>query len=292
MLTNVNDSLYQDLEQAETFITSCAAHLDAKTGKLSYANAGHTEIVWWRAAEASCQALGVTGMPLGIDLTTPLTDSEIVLRPGDVVLFYTDGITEAANVEGELFGMRRLTDLLATNAISPADDILQAIVGAIEDFQAGTPLSDDVTLIVLRVQPRMLEFSYPATLDHLEEIVSRIAESAQVYGEDFGCQIELAASEIVTNIISHAYRESSGEIRVRLTLDVDRLQVDTFDDGASFDIEQVPQPDLDPDALQEGGYGLYLVRQVVDEIAYEPATTEGNHWRIVKLAADGKDPQR
>jgi sigma-B regulation protein RsbU (phosphoserine phosphatase) len=287
ILSNVNDSLYEDLGHAETFITSCAAHLDASTGRLSYANAGHTEIIWWRAAQGTYQALGATGMPLGIDLAAPLAEAEIVLRPGDVILFYTDGITEASNAESELFGMQRLTDLLTEHAAAPAQDVLQAIVDAVEDFQAGLPLSDDATLIVLKAQPRTLEFAYPATLDHLEEIVGRIEQAAQVYGDAFACQVKLAASEIATNVISHAYRQRSGELRVRLTLEADRMQIDTYDDGAVFDIDQVPAPD--PDALQEGGYGLFLVRQVVDEVVYEPATAVGNHWRLVKFAADGQD---
>ena len=291
ILSNVNNSLYQDLENAETFITSCVAHLDASTGRLSYANAGHTEIIWWRAAHGTHQALGVTGMPLGIDLSTPLTEAEIALRPGDVVLLYTDGITEAANAAGELFGMQRLTALLAAHATAPAEDILQTIVEAIEGFQAGTPLSDDATLIVLKAQPRILEFTYPAILDHLEGIVARIVQAARVYGEAFACQIELAASEIVTNIISHACRQRSGELRVRLTLEMDRLQIDTYDDGDAFDIDQVPEPNLDPnpDAPQEGGFGLFLVRQVTDEVTYEPGTTEGNHWRIIKSATDEQE---
>jgi PAS domain S-box-containing protein len=290
ILSSVNDSLYEDLEHAETFITSCAAHLDAGTGRLSYANAGHTEIIWWRAAQGAYQTLGATGMPLGIDLVTPLTEAEIVLRPGDVILFYTDGITEAVNAEGELFGMQRLTDLLAEHAAAPAQDVLQAIVDAVEDFQAGLPLSDDATLIVLKAQPRTLEFTYPATLDHLEEIVARIEQAARIYGEAFACQVKLAASEVATNVISHAYRRRSGELRVRLTLEADRMQIDTYDDGAAFDIDRVPEPD--PDALQEGGYGLFLLRQVVDEVVYEPATTAGNHWRLVKFAVDGQDAAR
>jgi sigma-B regulation protein RsbU (phosphoserine phosphatase) len=291
ILRNVNSSLYQDLESAETFITSCAAHLDAGTGRLAYANAGHTEIIWWRAAQGAHQALGVTGMPLGIDLAAPLTESEVALRPGDVVLFYTDGITEAANAKGELFGMQRLTDLLATHAAAPAEDMLQAIVSAIESFQAGTPLSDDVTLIVLKAQPRTLEFTFPATLDHLEEIVARIVQATWVYGKAFASHIELAASEIVTNIISHAYGQRGGELRIRLTLEMDRLQIDTYDDGDTFDIDQVPEPDLDPDpdAPQEGGFGLFLVRQVTDEVTYEPGTKDGNHWRIVKFATDDQE---
>jgi len=112
--------------------------------------------------------------------------------------------------------------------------------------------------------------------------VAQIRRAAEPYGEGFACQIELAASEIVTNIITHACRERSGDLRVQLTLSSDSLQIDSYDDGEPFDFGQVAVPE--PDEMQEGGYGLFVVRQIVDELEYEPATPEGNHWRLVKSA--------
>jgi len=92
-----------------------------------------------------------------------------------------------------------------------------------------------------------------------------------------------AASEIVTNIITHACRERSGDLRVQLTLSSNSLQIDSYDDGDPFDIDQTAVPE--PDEVQEGGYGLFVVRQIIDELEYQPATPEGNHWRLVKSAA-------
>jgi sigma-B regulation protein RsbU (phosphoserine phosphatase) len=283
ILNSVNRTLYEDLEHADTFITIFAARLDASYGRLSYANAGHTETIWWRDAQQGSHTLGATGMPLGIDLAFPIEESEIVLRPGDIVLFYTDGITEAANAEGELFGLERLIELVAEHSHGASEELLQAIVGAVESFQAGAALSDDVTLVVLKAHPRTISLTYPATLEHLSAIVTQIRRAAEPYGEGFACQIELAASEIVTNIITHAYRERPGELRVQLTLSSNSLQIDSYDDGDPFDLGQVAAPE--PHEMQEGGYGLFVARQIVDELEYEPATPEGNHWRLVKSAA-------
>jgi sigma-B regulation protein RsbU (phosphoserine phosphatase) len=283
ILNGVSRALYEDLEHADTFITAFAARLDARHGRLTYANAGHTETVWWREAQQESQPLGATGMPLGIDRALPVEEAEIVLRPGDIVLFYTDGVTEAANADSELFGLQRLIDLVAQHSHRTAEELLQAIGGAVESFQAGAPLSDDVTLVVLKALPRTIRLTYPATLEHLSDIVAQIRKVAEAYGEGFARQIELAASEIVTNIITHACRERAGDLRVQLTLSPDRLQIDSYDDGEPFDLGQVAAPE--PDELQEGGYGLFVVRQIVDELEYEPATPEGNHWRLVKSAA-------
>jgi sigma-B regulation protein RsbU (phosphoserine phosphatase) len=282
ILNSVNRTLYEDLEHAGTFITTFAARLDASYGQLTYANAGHTEIIWWRDAQQESHTLGATGMPLGVDPAFPVEEAEIVLRPGDIVLFYTDGITEAANADGELFGLERLIDLVAKHSHCASEELLQAIMGAVESFQAGASLSDDVTLVVLKAHPRTISLTYPATLEHLSDIVAEIRRAAEAYGEEFACQIELAASEIVTNIITHACRERSGDLRVQLTLSRHSLQIDSYDDGDSFDIGQVAVPE--PDEMQEGGYGLFVVRQIVDELEYEPATLEGNHWRLVKYA--------
>jgi sigma-B regulation protein RsbU (phosphoserine phosphatase) len=282
ILKGVNRALYEDLDHADTFITAFAARLDAPYGQLTYANAGHTEIIWWRGAQQESQPLGATGMPLGIDPALPVEEAEIVLRPGDIALFYTDGVTEAANADGELFDLQRLIDLVAEHSHRRSEELLQAVVGAVESFQAGTPLSDDVTLVVLKAHPRTINLTYPATLEHLSDIVADIRRAAEAYGEGFAHEIELAASEIVTNVITHACRERLGDLRVQLTLSSDRLQIDSYDDGEPFDLDQVTAPE--PDELQEGGYGLFVVRQIVDELEYEPATPQGNHWRLVKSA--------
>jgi PAS domain S-box-containing protein len=255
MLDSVNRALYEDLEHADTFITAFAARLDASYGQLTYANAGHTEIIWWRDAQQESHTLGATGMPLGIDPALPVEEAEIVLRPGDILLFYTDGITEAANAGGEFFGLQRLIGLVAEHSHRNSEELLQAIVGAVDSFQAGAPLSDDVTLVVLKAHPRTIGLTYPATLEHLSDIVADIRRAAEPYGEGFASQIELAASEIVTNIITHACRERAGDLRVQLTLSSDSLQIDSYDDGEPFDLGHVVVPE--PDELQEGGYGLF-----------------------------------
>lgn len=283
ILSNVNTSLYEDLTHAEVFITFLAARLNARLGTLTYANAGHTETLWWQQASRTCRTLPATGLPLGIDADAPILEETLTLRPGDMLVFYSDGITEAANPHDELFGLDRLIAILSEHAHLPASDLTQAIVEAVEAFRAGAPLSDDLTLIVLKVLPRTISFTYPATLDHLNEVAALVQQVASAYGSDFAYQMELAASEIVTNVIQHAYRTSSGEMRGQITLLPDQIQLDLYDDGAPFDPSQVPASDL-TEELQDRGRGLFVARQLTDELTYNPATPEGNHWRLIKLA--------
>ena len=92
--------------------------------------------------------------------------------------------------------------------------------------------------------------------------------------------MELATSEIVTNIIKHAYRQAPGQLRGQISLLPDHVQVDLYDDGAPFDPSSVPAPALeDP---HEGGYGLFIAQSALDELTYTPACPNGNHWRLIK----------
>ena len=100
--------------------------------------------------------------------------------------------------------------------------------------------------------------------------------------DDFVYLVELAVSEICTNIIQHSYLTASGEIRGSLILLENGIQIDLYDDGESFDPNAVPDPSPQPDTLNEGGYGLHIVRQIMDSVQYQADTPRGNHWRLIK----------
>jgi PAS domain S-box-containing protein len=285
IVTNVNATLYEDLTCAETFITVLLARLDARLGVLTYANAGHTESLCWQYASRACCRLPATGLPLGILSDASIDDETLYLRPGDVIVFYSDGITEAINPDDELFGAERLDAILCEQAHLPAPELAQAILDAVEGFRADVPRSDDLTVVVLKVLPRTVSFAYPATLDYLNEITTLVRQLSLAYGADFAYQLELAASEIVTNLIRHAYRSSSGEVRGQIVLLPDRIEVNLLDTGESFDPRQVPEPK--EGEAREGGYGLAIARQLTDELIYTPGTPEGNRWRLVKSAGPG-----
>lgn len=96
--------------------------------------------------------------------------------------------------------------------------------------------------------------------------------------------VELAVHETCTNIVEHAYDDTTGRIQVTMTMHPEprELIVDVHDKGRSFDLSQVRTPDLDQ--VQTHGYGLFLVQELMDEISYQPEDG-GNHWRLVKHMA-------
>jgi sigma-B regulation protein RsbU (phosphoserine phosphatase) len=87
---------------------------------------------------------------LGIFEEVELEEQELEVAPGDVLLFYTDGVTEAINAHDQPFGEDRLRAVLAEHAASTAEQVMQAVVGAVKEFVGDTPQSDDLTLFVLK----------------------------------------------------------------------------------------------------------------------------------------------
>ncbi|HVO19970.1 MAG TPA: SpoIIE family protein phosphatase [Anaeromyxobacter sp.] len=278
-LSSLNRSLYDDLTQADMFITVVTATLDRRTAAVDYASAGHTEVLWYRAARRSCERLGATGPPIGVLRDNPVEQRRIVLLPGDLLVFYSDGVTEAEDGRGRLFGTGRLVEVLESNRALPAAALARSIVEAVDAFSSGSR-SDDLTLIVVKALPRTLPFRLPGDLGHLEEAMALLQDLARAYGPGFAYELELAASEIVTNVMEHAYRDRGGELRGQIHLEPDRVEIDIYDDGLPFDLAALPEQD--PRQARERGYGVYIARQLVDEISYTPATPDGNHWRLVK----------
>ncbi|GAB4493069.1 MAG: hypothetical protein Fur0016_20970 [Anaerolineales bacterium] len=149
-LRQVNDLLYPDAEQG-MFVTAVYGVLDSQTGQFTYANAGHNPPLWMKSTPSPhIERLTRTGMALGVDTGVEMGQSTIDLTPGDVLLFYTDGITEAFSPTEEMFGEDRLYTVLNDLTPASASQVLEAVDNAVIHFTADAPVSDDITLIVVR----------------------------------------------------------------------------------------------------------------------------------------------
>jgi len=133
----------------ERYVTAFIAALDPGAGRLSYTNAGHNPGLLFRA-DGSVQRLEANGVPLGLFPLVEYERVETMLAPGEMVLLYTDGITEANNPHGEVFGLDRLQNVVARYTREPLVAIAVAIETAVEVFADGTPFGDDRTMVLLR----------------------------------------------------------------------------------------------------------------------------------------------
>jgi serine phosphatase RsbU (regulator of sigma subunit) len=147
-LRAANERLLIDAE-SDQFVTVFYGVLDPQSGVLTYANAGHNPACVLHARSGGAVAmLGKTGVPLGLFEGMRWTQGTTTVAPGDVLLLYTDGVSEAQNERREEFGLTRLLDAARANLGRSAQDVHAAIMRAVADFVGDAPQFDDLTLVV------------------------------------------------------------------------------------------------------------------------------------------------
>jgi sigma-B regulation protein RsbU (phosphoserine phosphatase) len=144
-----NESMVRDRGH-NLLLSALFAVLDTGSGRLTYSNAGHCRPLWLQSATGRVVELDARGIILGAVTDTYLEEHEHDLQSGDLLVFYSDGVTEAMNAQRDLFGEKRLEALLAANQGRGAQQVLEAIVDAVRAFSRGMPQSDDLTLFVVR----------------------------------------------------------------------------------------------------------------------------------------------
>ena len=148
-LQEVNELLYEENETM-MFVTVLYSIYNPETGRLTYSNGGHDAPMIIRP-DGSSELLPLTGgVALGIAPDIQYTSQTVQLEPGDTVLLYTDGITEAMNGDGEQFGVERMHDVFAESPPENSEQAAKAMFDAVKNFVGDTPQSDDITCLVVR----------------------------------------------------------------------------------------------------------------------------------------------
>ncbi len=149
VLHEVNDLLCEDNETA-MFVTLLYAVYDPATGELTYANGGHNTPLIVHADGSSTLLPLTGGIALGVMDGLPYQQRTITIAPGDTVILYTDGVTEAMNGAGEEFGVERLCDIFAAAPPKDSQEAVMAIFETVNAFAGETPQSDDITCLTFR----------------------------------------------------------------------------------------------------------------------------------------------
>jgi len=151
LVARLNELIREDVQDGR-FITLFLGIFDPAGLTLHSVGAGHTPPVWYRTGDGSTHLIKSLGPPLGILPGIPFEAGEtLTLAPGDVLLFTTDGVMEAANGQGEQFGMERLQEVVANAAGDSARDIVETVCDQVDVFSEGRPLRDDSTLVAVKV---------------------------------------------------------------------------------------------------------------------------------------------
>jgi sigma-B regulation protein RsbU (phosphoserine phosphatase) len=132
------------------FVTLFFGLLDPASGEITYVNAGHNPPLFYRAAEDDLTLLKATGMPLGIDTAANFSQRSIRMQPGDFLVLYTDGITEAFDEHETEFGMERLQRVVYDVRSSSVEEIQNSLLQTVNDFIENTAPADDITIMVVK----------------------------------------------------------------------------------------------------------------------------------------------
>jgi sigma-B regulation protein RsbU (phosphoserine phosphatase) len=149
VLRRVNELLLEN-SRSDMFITLWYGVLDPVQHDLLFANAGHNPPLLLSAATGKIRLLRKHGLILGILPAVALEDDRVALAPGDILILYTDGVTDAINLGEESFEMTRLQDVVLAHQTQSAAAIAEAIKAAVREFVGSAPQFDDLTLIVVK----------------------------------------------------------------------------------------------------------------------------------------------
>ena len=148
-LNELNKIIYSDITE-DMFITMMHSKYNKENKTLYYSNAGHNPLVVYRASTDSIELHTVKGVAIGFLEEYKYRQGEIQLNKGDIVIFYTDGITEAENSNKEMFGLERLKEVIYNNKNKSPKELRKVILESINRFRKDYEQTDDLTFVILK----------------------------------------------------------------------------------------------------------------------------------------------
>ncbi|NLI78520.1 MAG: SpoIIE family protein phosphatase [Candidatus Riflebacteria bacterium] len=297
-LTNLaHRYLTRQLIHLQRFLTLCFARFDLEARRLTFVDAGHTKALHFHPATGRCDWLAADNSPLGFDEDEVYAEGEAALQEGDILVFYSDGLTEAANPAGDLFETERLEQAIRDLQGLPPDHLLEALHQRVVDFTGSRTFDDDLTVVVVRIAQETpagsgsscAEAEFAADLGNLAPLrefiqVTHDRAAREILDPDRLAALILAASEGAANIVLHGLAgRAEARLRIQVWTFEDRLEVWLLYDGPEFTPPVVSEPDLTQG--REGGLGLYIIREAVDEVVYDRLDARTARLALIKFAA-------
>jgi sigma-B regulation protein RsbU (phosphoserine phosphatase) len=153
IISDVNCQLAQDVAEYHNFMTLFYLRIDCEHKTLEWVRAGHDPPIFYDSKTRSFEALEGQGIALGVEESWVYTENKKVhLSEGQIIVLATDGLWEARNVSGEMFGKDRIYDLIRANSALSAKGILNILMDMLHRFAKGKKIEDDVTLVVIKIR--------------------------------------------------------------------------------------------------------------------------------------------
>ncbi len=258
-LNSVNDDLCAQNPEG-MFVTLFAMLIDPQTGVVRCANAGHNPPVLLKRGSAAYMK-PKPGIALGLFPDADIETETMTLAPGEGVLLYTDGVTEAVNTEKTFYGTERLLMLLQTLDRTDSRAAVTAVEESVDAFFAGCEQFDDITVVAVYAAGADGRTALPLTLDAFGPVRQRILSECE--GSANAKKIVLACEEAFVNIVQYA---NATEADYRVRREGDLLTVELRDNGARFDPLSEPlKQDDDFFSMDEGGLGIRFIRSIASD---------------------------
>jgi len=275
LINLLHQRLYPSLYELDCFVTLALLHFDPTAHRITYVDAGHTKAIL--VGRMGTRMLAGENVPLGVLEEEVYVQQQAEWSPGELLLMYSDGLTESTDAAGELFGVERLAMIVEQmyRQQVPAAVAAQAVRQQVRSFQSGSALHDDTTCIAVQFDRPDVRGVVPMHLDlhwQLEELqrlrgeIGRLARAAGL-AKEAADSLVLAVSETATNIIRHVPRSySDAVIHCRADHTEPGLDVIFYYLGEAF-----APADIEPDfsGASDGGFGLFIVHSSVDEVRYD-----------------------
>ena len=278
IIGGINDMMSEENE-SDMFVTLFVGVLDLPTGRLRYSNAGHNPPV--RKANGHAWVLPCdANLPVGVVKGWKYSTQELTITPQTTLFIYTDGLTEAENVEHEQFQEHRMYSVILKSDQQP-ETLIKNMTESIEHFVGEAEQSDDLTMLAIQYTKQEKEVpkdlgSITLTND-VEQIpllaafVEEVCETLQL-DMSTTMNINLALEEAVVNVMDYAYPQGmQGNVTIEAKAKKKQLKFIIYDWGKPFDPTTKSEIDTSLPAEERaiGGLGIHLLRQIMDSINYE-----------------------
>lgn len=275
ILKDINTSIIRG-NKAGMFVTCFLAIFDKRNGKIIYSNAGHNPPLIGSSFNFR-YLKPKQGFLLGMFDDPPLVDEEIVLEKGESITLYTDGITEARNSKGEFYGEERLLETFNKKEQFSIDELHEDLKEDIANFVKEAPQSDDITFVTLKYHDASVRTNhkrFDGTLEDIKNMLSFIGDFADEneFSEENKNKLLIVSDEILSNVVKYGYQNEGGPIMIRLSFNkkINEFTITVIDKSPEFNQLEV-KTDNNNEELHIGGYGLSIVKNIMDEYSYNYA---------------------
>jgi sigma-B regulation protein RsbU (phosphoserine phosphatase) len=283
-----------ELIRLESFIALTYSRVNVRFRRLDFVDCGHTPVIHFHYNTGRCWRLKGLSSPLGFLESETHNEQSTAFHEGDLLFFYSDGISEARNQKGDFFGEQRLISVIEENYEKELPDIISDIKETVINFCEGNPLTDDLTCVAVKLRDLpggwavRWERIFPGEISSLVAVRGFIgdcidADPCAGISSAEKAKIIFAGNEAASNIITHGVSRDDGEEPSGFYLEVGInsgwLSLCFLYGGKPFKLPPPEEPDIE--AMQEHGYGIFIMEEFMDSITYADDARGG---RMIALA--------